>query len=457
MLNGELLKFLASYWGFALAIAGSFYAGITWFGRHLSQDAKDTLTLWLWGEYDSTWSHHFCNMFDTVFGKRHLSWQCFFRSSVASVLAVVLLYVLFAEIVGVMGGRALGNLSLWQAVLFGAAINIVPDYLSLFETRWLLKRLERVRSVIGQLGVLLVDALFTGAIIWICINGFQLIRGNTVLSVIEILALFSVFSLFFYSTFLTSVWAWIYCLSTWFMRLFSRSALRKILDVENKPVAQVALVGSALIFGAALVLTPVLKTDEQRQASAFDDMLCSVFAKDACPHVARLTTDDKQALEYMAKACEGGAVEHCTDTAEVYYKGDEAKAATLWRKACEGGVANGCFILGWMYAEGRGVAQDDAKAASLYRKACDGGEAKGCLNLGVMYGKGRSVTQDNAKAVLLFRQACAGGNAAACLNLGLRYGQGRGVAQDDAKALSLYRQACEMGLVSGCAFWNQNR
>ena len=78
--------------GFAFAIAGSFYAAIAFVGKHLSQDSKDTLTLWLWGEYDSTWSHHFCNMFDAVFGSRHWSWQCFWRSSLASVLAVLLLY-----------------------------------------------------------------------------------------------------------------------------------------------------------------------------------------------------------------------------------------------------------------------------------------------------------------------------------------------------------------------------
>ena len=188
-------------------------------------------------------------------------------------LTVLLLYVLLAEVLGVMDERALGDLSVWQAVLFGAAINIVPDYLSLFETRWLLKRFERVRSVIGQLGVLVADAVITGAIIWLAINVFQRLRGDAALSPIEMLALFSVFSLFFYSTFLNSVWAWIYCLSTWFMRLFSRTPLKNILDVETKPVHQVALVGSAVIFLGALLLTPILKADDAQRVSRFDDGL----------------------------------------------------------------------------------------------------------------------------------------------------------------------------------------
>ena len=112
----EQLGFPATYWAFALGVASAFYFAVLWFGKHhLSQESKDTLTLWLWGEYESTWSHHFCNLFDAVFGARHLSLKCFLRSSLVSVVAVLLLYVLFAEILGVMGGRALGDLSLWDA------------------------------------------------------------------------------------------------------------------------------------------------------------------------------------------------------------------------------------------------------------------------------------------------------------------------------------------------------
>ena len=41
--------------GFAFATASAFYAAVVWFGNnHLSQEAKENLTLWLWGEYEST-------------------------------------------------------------------------------------------------------------------------------------------------------------------------------------------------------------------------------------------------------------------------------------------------------------------------------------------------------------------------------------------------------------------
>jgi hypothetical protein len=151
----ELMEPFNWYWAYSFALAVAFYSAVTWFGkRHLSQDAKETLTMWLWGEYESSWPEHFCNLFDSVFGAKHLSLRCFIRSALASVFSVVLLYVLFAEVLGVLDpeSRAGGEMPIGKALLLGAAINIIPDYLSLFETRWLLKRFERVNSILGQLG-----------------------------------------------------------------------------------------------------------------------------------------------------------------------------------------------------------------------------------------------------------------------------------------------------------------
>lgn len=182
--------------------------------EHLAKDAKETLTLWLWGEYESTWSRHFCNLFDTVFGSKHLSWQCFIRSSIASMLAVSLLYVLLAEVLGLLSPDGRAGVTdethtIGKMLAIGAFINIVPDYLSLFETRWLLKRFDRVKSFVGQMGVLVADAVLTSGIIWFWMNAVLWLLFDKRTTVIEMLALFSFLSIFFYSTFLTSVWAWI--------------------------------------------------------------------------------------------------------------------------------------------------------------------------------------------------------------------------------------------------------
>lgn len=451
--------FVTNYWTFAFAIATGFYAALSWFGRyHLSQDKKDSLTLWLWGEYESTWSHQFCNLFDAVFGARHLSWRCFVRSSIASGVAVLALYFFLAGVLNVMDERVsdtlvqgeTGDIALWQVVAIGALVNVIPDYVSLFETRWLLKRFERVRSVAGQLAVLAADAVFTGAIIWVAINAFQVARGETLLSAVDMLALFSVFSLFFYSTFLTSIWAWLYCLSTWFMRVFSRTPLKDILPLDKEPVRQIALVGSVIVLVAALGLSPVVRPDETQKTSWIDEALCDTFGSEVCLHVFRLSQEERQAYRAISDVCASGDYHQCYEATLVFFGNDDSKVIPLWRSACHAGHMRACNVLGVAYEEGRGVAQDDAKAVALYRQACGGGEMTGCTNVGGMYRSGKGVAQDHTMAVTYYRRACEGGNATGCGNLGWMYRNGKGVGQDDIEAAALYRRACDGGQMMGC-------
>jgi uncharacterized protein len=65
---------------------------------------------------------------------------------------------------------------------------------------------------------------------------------------------------------------------------------------------------------------------------------------------------------------------------------DLPRAGTLFKRACDGGNSNGCFVLGAMYANGRGVAKDLPRAATLYKQACDAGMAAGCSELRTLRG-----------------------------------------------------------------------
>ena len=459
--------------------------------HHLSKDFKEELSLWLLGAHESGWSKFFCHLFDVIFGDKHLSWRCFYRSSLASMGAVLLLYIVFDEGLGVYGNRQPDGVDIPQLLLLGATINILADYGSLYETRWLLQRLERVKSFWGQGLVLLADLLFSGIIIWLVISGYRLIVGQEPITVVEMLALFSVFSIFFYSTFLTSLWAWSYCLSTWVMRLFARTPLRKILAIEETPAKQIGLVVAGLVLSIFFVTSPLahsFKTEEGAYTTPFDEWLCQHWDSKICGHIVRLTPeeertfkilsqacsggvlqyciqagldkygiDNQQAVALFRKACHGGEAQGCTNLGWMYEKGrevvqDEAKAVTLYQQGCDGGNARGCTNLGWMYAEGREVVQDEAKAVTLYQQGCDGGNAQGCTNLGIMYAEGREVVQDEAKAVTLYQQGCDGGNAQGCTNLGIMYEKGTGVAQDEAKAVTLYQKSCDGGEAQGCAY-----
>ncbi|HEY0094053.1 MAG TPA: SEL1-like repeat protein, partial [Archangium sp.] len=56
----------------------------------------------------------------------------------------------------------------------------------------------------------------------------------------------------------------------------------------------------------------------------------------------------------------------------------------------------GCYILGLLYAQGRGVEKDERRAAALYEKACEGGEASACGALGAL-NEGVGVEKDERR------------------------------------------------------------
>ncbi len=75
----------------------------------------------------------------------------------------------------------------------------------------------------------------------------------------------------------------------------------------------------------------------------------------------------------------------------------------------EQGDADAQFLLGVMYANGRGVAQNDQEAVKWYRLAAEQGDATAQSNLGVMYFNGEGVAQNDQRAYLWFSVAAAQG------------------------------------------------
>ena len=132
-----------------------------------------------------------------------------------------------------------------------------------------------------------------------------------------------------------------------------------------------------------------------------------------------------------------------------YNRGNYATALQEFRPLAEQGHAGASSYLGFMYANGRGVAQDDRQAVEWYRKAADQGYAAAQSNLGFMYQNGRGVAQDDRQAVEWYRKAVDQGYAAAQSNLGFMYQNGRGVAQDDRQAVEWYRKAVDQGYAAG--------
>ena len=68
------------------------------------------------------------------------------------------------------------------------------------------------------------------------------------------------------------------------------------------------------------------------------------------------------------------------------------------RERAEGGDPSAQYILGAMYADGRGVPQDDAQAVAWFGSAADQGHVAAQSNLGVMYFNGKGVPRDYVEA-----------------------------------------------------------
>jgi hypothetical protein len=301
------VTYLSSYWGSVLVVSGLFFGLTVTSVRMLDKDIRDVIALRLMGVEQENWCKSFCALFDSCFGRNHLSLHCMLRSALWSLLAVSALWIIFGAEAS-LGTRAGDVLPFWQVVLIALVINLVADYVSLLETRWLLTQVHRVRSVAGQIAILIVDALVTGAIILAVIFVYQMtpLYDGAPLTLGEIFGVFTVFGLFFYSTFLTSIWIWLYIVSSWVIRLFSRSRLVRILDVEE---AVPWILGSVLAFvtGAGTLMASVpLARDEVTGTNMVEDALCRAFGGQTCHAVANLTRDEARQLELLLQGCATG-------------------------------------------------------------------------------------------------------------------------------------------------------
>jgi hypothetical protein len=155
----------------AQLLAGGVLAGLVWkfFERVetvLTDQTKLEIAVWLVGRKKfgpklQPWPQTFAKVFDRVFGKRHLSWRCFWRCILLSyaVFALALASALMFSSdwkTGNVGGVRF--LILFLIVLF---TNAIPDYLSLLETRFILKLMIRWKRVGLIIVLLIIDLLFT--------------------------------------------------------------------------------------------------------------------------------------------------------------------------------------------------------------------------------------------------------------------------------------------------------
>ena len=226
-------------------------------------------------------SGNFTVLFDRVFGERHLSWRCFFRSSLASLVFVLCVYLGAASFTLDNSIERspeylpkVGDVRhiLWYIAFF----NLIPDYLSLLETRW---AITWARSSGRFLWVIVADAVLTGLISAAFIIGVVLTPPLIEVAVTPVTTgdlttrLFGGelsgwlrglfvdfgtdprepgFAIFFYSAFFTSIWLWLYAASVLLSRLLLRmndglGFMLRVTDVERQPFRSMGFVGVVIV------------------------------------------------------------------------------------------------------------------------------------------------------------------------------------------------------------------
>ena len=449
----------------AFGIVAMLYVTISWFGeRHLSPEAKEELSLWLWGEYESSWQKQFGRLFDSIFGIKHFTLRCFLISSMFSMIAVTLVYSLIGERIGI-GGRPLLPIAF---VIFIIIINSIIDYVSLIETRMVLRWFQNVQSVPGQIGLLVVDAIATAGIGLGFIFGAQVLLGSSddpqkpiISDVVGVVVALDPRALILFSTFFTSVWLWIFVVSTLVVRIVSKRSVSKTIDVGGTPHRQLALVGAAVVFVPALIVSSIVSLPSYH-ATFFDDHLCGSVPR-LCVRIAGNSESSDRKKSLLSRGCSADHGYACFELAEEIgdAPNDTFKTSDqlfYYERSCELDLVEGCFFVGLASRDNKAEYQG---AKNHFEKTCRDGliyRASACLELAKMTYRD-STPSDRQGAIKLFEQSCGDNvtpHPVACLWLSWLNVAGEIPNANTGTAKHYLELACRHGLVEACRFSGSN-
>jgi uncharacterized protein len=119
---------------------------------------------------------------------------------------------------------------------------------------------------------------------------------------------------------------------------------------------------------------------------------------------------------------------------------DHARAREFLEPLAYQGNADAQHLVGYMYANGAGVAQHSARAAHWFSLAAEQGKADAQFALGTMYRDGAGVPKDRALALMWLRRAAESQHSDAANALGELY-----LGSDHAEAAGWFERAALMG------------
>lgn len=254
-----------------------------------SKEFKEDVALWILclepQDKIRLFAKFFIQLFDKIFSKNqncststfeYSNYSClrtFLRSCLSSILAITIITLLSAnlgppEILKVL---FLLDENWFGVFMFAVFLNLIPDYFSLLETRYILQFIEGSNSSVKIIFFLIIDLVLT-ILIFVGV-GLILLLGSLFsyyggIPILEFTKLLFVdnywqeiiwirngggnqFGIFFYSTFLTSIWIWFFGVSYMFLSLIAQSGpaiklLKYILPIEDKPFRSIGIVSGLI-------------------------------------------------------------------------------------------------------------------------------------------------------------------------------------------------------------------
>lgn len=192
------------------------------------KDNKLSVSNWLSSIAEKSTSHTivdspkwFIESFDRIFGEKHLTWRCFLISSISSIIAVFFILIVWGLLSPSLFIEIAKYDTLYKVFIAALLLNIVPDYISLLETRWIMNNVAdlkiRVLSKIIILDVIITGLIFSGFFSFIFLTSGESI--NTIFNSLNVMIRFietdiPPLGILFYSTYFTSVWFYLFIISS---------------------------------------------------------------------------------------------------------------------------------------------------------------------------------------------------------------------------------------------------
>jgi TPR repeat protein/WD40 repeat protein len=166
----------------------------------------------------------------------------------------------------------------------------------------------------------------------------------------------------------------------------------------------------------------------------------------------RVELNVQESVRFLALAAESGSLRAFRLIGDLVYEtgapGSAAGAAIFYRKAAMAGDADSISMLGWMYAEGKGVEKDPSRALEWYLKGAAAGAVSAMNNAGVCFRNGTGTAQDLAKAFGWFRKAADAGDRNAMIHVAQLYESGLGTTKNEAEAERWREKAAQRSITN---------